>query len=176
MTLFLAALTARPFIRAAWLVLLLALAGAKPAPAAAAQGSPEQAQSAGPDQPAFPANDTTGEMNLAAYLAELDRISDAVGRFDKDRAETGALRRSLAKTWAVRVAGQRFEVATAWLDSALETYEANPVVQASLQKDIQNRLQVLRRQAEALEQADAGPRPDEARARLDDILRRREFR
>ncbi len=174
MKLFLAALTARPY-RASWLVLLLALAGAKPAPAGA-QGSPEQAQSTGSAQPAFPAHDTTGEMNLAAYLAELDRISGAVGRFDKDRAETAALRRSLANTWAVRMAGQRFEVSTAWLNSALETMETNPVVRASLQKDIQNRLQVLRGQAEALEQADAGPRPDEARARLDDILRRREFR
>jgi len=115
-------------------------------------------------------------MNLAAYLAELDRVASAASRRTQDPAEIATLRASLPKAWPVRLAGQRFEVSTSWLDSALETMETTPAVRASLQKDIQKRLNVLREQAQSLEQGGARADPDQARARLDTILGRREFR
>jgi len=117
-----------------------------------------------------------GEMDLAAYRNELDRLVVAVADLDRHPAGIEPLRQSLPKSWPVRAAGQRFEVSTGWLDSALDTMGMNPVVRASLQKDIEDRLQVLRQQALELEKVASGPRPEEARARLAGILQRREFR
>lgn len=127
-------------------------------------------------QPPPPTPALSGEMDLAAYRNELDRLAAAVADLDKHPAGIEPLRQSLPKSWPVRAVGQRFEVSTGWLDSALDTMGMNAVVRASLQKDIENRLQVLRQQALELEQAPFGPRPEEARARLADILQRREFR
>ena len=171
MRLFCAVLAARLF-RAKESVLLLALAGAVLVCASVTPASPAHAQETQPSQPTPSAR----EMDLAAYLAELDRASTAVSRLNQNPAETPALRESLPKAWPVRIAGQRFEVSTSWLGSALETMETTPAVRASLQKDIEGRIQLLRQQAEALERSDAGLDPAAARAKLESILHQREFR
>ncbi len=173
MSLFCAAWAARP-LRAAWVVLRLVLTAAL-ASVGAAQASPGSLQATHPEQPVS-SGQMPGEMDLAAYLAELDRVSSAASRLTQNPAEIPAVRASLPKAWPVRLAGQRFEVSTSWLDSALETMETSPAVRASLQKDIQKRLSILREQEQSLEQGSAGTNPDQARARLDTILGRREFR
>ncbi len=127
-------------------------------------------------QPAAPASQMTAGMDIASYASELDRISGVVAHLDRAPAEIKPLRQSLPKVWLVHESGESFEVATSWLDSALETMETTSVVRPSLQADIQNRLKILRQQAEALAHAGSGTQPDEARARLENILRRREFR
>ena len=134
------------------------------------------AHSTAGQQPAAPASQMTSGMDIASYVSELDRISGVVAHLDRAPAEIKPLRQSLPKVWLVHKSGQSFEVATSWLDSALETMETTSVVRPSLQADIQNRLKILRQQAEALAHAGSGPQPDEARARLENILRRREFR
>ena len=151
-----------------WLALLPGMTATETARAAA--------HSTAGQQPAAPASQMTSGMDIASYVSELDRISGVVAHLDRAPAEIKPLRQSLPKVWLVHKSGQSFEVATNWLDSALETMETTSVVRPSLQADIQNRLKILRQQAEALAHAGSGPQPDEARARLENILRRREFR
>lgn len=129
-----------------------------------------------PDQPGSSARETAGEMDFPGYLAELARISTAVAELDKHPTGIPTLRRSLPKAWVVRVAGQRFEVPAGWLDSALETMATNPAARASLVKDVRNRVELLKWQAQALVRADGGPDTAAAAARLESILARREFR
>lgn len=116
------------------------------------------------------------ELDLPGYLAELDRLSDNVADLTKHPQEIRPLRASLPKAWRVHVAGEKFEVPVGWLDSALGTMVQNPVVRASLQKDVLDRLAELKRQAEAVR--DVRPVGDvaQARVKLDAILSRGEFR
>ncbi len=116
------------------------------------------------------------EMDPTTFTIELDRLSQAAAALDKHPEQIPLLRRSLPEFWQVRDGEQRFEVPAGWLDSALQTIETNPVVRTSLVKDIQQRLAALRREAEAFTRPGPGANPDEARARVDEILRRREFR
>ncbi len=124
--------------------------------------------------PAPPAE--TAEMDLASYIAELDCISGEVAGLARQPEAIAPLRASLPKAWIVRQQDQRYEVSTGWLDSALDTMQTNSVVRASLEKDILSRLRVLKENAEALKSASADAGRDDARARLDGILSRREFR
>src|SRR5207253_11047749 len=100
------------------------------------------AHSTAGQQPAAPASQMTSGMDIASYVSELDRISGVVAHLDRAPAEIKPLRQSLPKVWLVHKSGQSFEVATSWLDSALETMETTSVVRPSLQADIQNRLKI----------------------------------
>ncbi len=116
------------------------------------------------------------EFDLASYRVELDRLSGIVADLPKHPAAIATLRGSLPRIWRVRGAGETFDVPTGWLDSALGTMAENAVIRASLEKDVLGRLAELKRQAEALEKAPPVADAEQARAKLDSILSRREFR
>ncbi|HYL09764.1 MAG TPA: hypothetical protein VEU31_03420 [Candidatus Acidoferrales bacterium] len=81
----------------------------------------------------------------------------------------------MPKAWLVRAPGQSFTVSTEWLTSTLSTMESAPKLRFSLEKDLLARLTILRREAEAFESVGAERDDAAARARLAEILKRREF-
>ena len=144
------------------------------AAASSAAASP-QAPGVSPTPPAGAAA-TTPEMDLGAYRAELERIGAAVARLHDHPEEVIPLRRSLPKAWAVRDGDQRFEVPTAPFDSVLAKLETPGTSPPSAQKELEQRVAALRQQAEALAASNSEQPPRDARAHLENILRRSEFR
>ncbi len=111
---------------------------------------------------------------LPQYLAELDQWSAAVSRAKQNPREAAALRKQLPPAWSVTFEGQRYEIPTEWLRGELESIEKHPRSAASCE-EIQLRLQALRAAALQLRGSTAVPSA-EARRKLDEILKRREFR
>ncbi len=116
------------------------------------------------------------QTDVRGYVAELDRVSRAVSGLAQNPNQIAPLRNSLPNAWLVRTTGQNFTVSTEWLVSSLATMESAPQFRASLQKDLLARLDVLRQEAEAFEKPSYEPDPAAARARISEILQRREFR
>ncbi|MFQ5663175.1 MAG: DUF4129 domain-containing protein [Terriglobia bacterium] len=145
---------------------LLLLLGA----AAACAAHPQPPEAAG-GRPAAPR--TT--LNLGDYLAELEHWSVAVAETGKQPETIPALRQSLPEAWSVTAGGQRFEVTTSWLNTALTTLQNYPAQRESVRSDIHRRLRALQEEARALEAGVPPPPLPKARASLDDILHRREF-
>ena len=115
------------------------------------------------------------EMDLQGYVAELDRVSAEVSGLAKNPSEITVLEKSLPKAWLVRAEGQNFSVSTEWLVSTLATMESTPKLRSSLQKDLLERLVILREGAEEYAKPARAPDPTAARARVTEILKRREF-
>ena len=114
------------------------------------------------------------ELDLRGYLAELDRWGAAIAGVKQDPREAEALRKELPPRWTVRVEGQRYDVSTWWLRAQLQAVEKNPKSARSCD-EIQQHIQALR--AEALRLSGLPPPAGlEARAKLDAILQRPEFR
>ncbi|HLY60347.1 MAG TPA: DUF4129 domain-containing protein [Terriglobia bacterium] len=132
-------------------------------PLCPAKGNPEQTNS--------PAN---APLSLQNYLAELDRWSAAAGDLKEHPEHAEALRKSLPDAWQVDVRGQHFAVPTAWLRMTLDSLKANHWLAGDYSLEIQKHLAMMRAEAEAFGQP-AAISPGSARARLDDILRQREF-
>lgn len=116
----------------------------------------------------------TSSLDIPGYLAELDRWGDALMRAKLNRAEAAALRKALPEQWVVRVEDEQFYVPTAWLRAELEAIETNPRLAASCET-LQKRIKALRAEALRLEHVPAAS-PAEARTKLDEILKRKEFR
>jgi hypothetical protein len=113
-------------------------------------------------------------LDLAGYLAELDRWAAAVTRVKQDPSEATALRGQLPPAWSVSVEGQRYEVPTEWLRDELESIEKNPESAASCAEALE-RLHAMRAEALRMALAPSPPSAD-ARQKLNEILKRREFR
>jgi hypothetical protein len=114
------------------------------------------------------------ELDLPGYIAELDRWDAAIAGLRQAPLEAEALRRELPPSWAVRVEGRRYDVSTIWLRARLEAVKKNPKSGRDCD-EIQQHLQALR--AEALRLSGLPPPPGvDARAKLDTILQRPEFR
>lgn len=114
-------------------------------------------------------------LDLTSYLARLDSWSAATARVKEHPEEATALRNGLPKAWSVSIGSQHFEVSTRWLDSELASVEKSPRLAPEASGRMRVRLAAMRASAQALEQ----PRqldPKRARTKLDEILRRREFR
>ena len=114
---------------------------------------------------------TSVELDLPAYEAELDRCADSVKRPE----QIPQLRKSLPRTWIVRTGDARIEVSTEWLASDLRKLERAPTSSASDAKKIELRLTAMRKAAKDLEAESRQPFPKDARANLEKILQRREF-
>jgi hypothetical protein len=109
------------------------------------------------------------------YLEELDKWSAAAERLEAHPEEAASLERALPKNWPVAVGGQSFQVDTGWLRAELADFESDPGHAAKHSREMLTRLRVMRNAAEsmtaALPVADTAARP-----KLDEILRRRQFR
>lgn len=114
-------------------------------------------------------------LDLTSYLAQIDSWSAAIARVKEHPEEASALRNGLPKAWSVSIGCQHFEVSTQWFDSELASVEKDPRVAPEASGRMRVRLAAMRASAQALEQ----PRqldPKLARTKLDEILRRQEFR
>jgi Domain of unknown function (DUF4129) len=114
---------------------------------------------------------TTVELDLPAYEAELDRCANSVTR----PGEVSQLRRSLPRTWIVRTGETRIEVSTDWLTSELHKAAADPADSASTLREIELRLAAMRKAAMELEASSSEASPVDAREHLEKILQGREF-
>jgi hypothetical protein len=113
------------------------------------------------------------ELDLNAYRAELDRISQAASRLEAHPEEAQALGDSLPKKWTVSDHGTKYEVSTARLAEDLDQCGKNPH-SGSSRASLKRRIGALETEAGMV-----GPGPsssDEARRKLAEILARREFR
>jgi hypothetical protein len=119
-----------------------------------------------------PQDAPSAELDLPSYEAELDRCAEALKQPD----EIPQIRKSLPHTWVVRAGDSRIEVPTDWLTTGLWHVEQHPGNSKATVRDLAVRLAAMRKAATDLENAageeDHGPT---ARARLEQILRRREF-
>lgn len=131
------------------------------------------AAGASPGQPA-PA-DSRAALDLAGYMAELSRWSTAAGLLRDHPERAAALRKESPDHWSVIVQGQRFEVPAGWLGSALDQVTAHPKLAADTSRQITTHLTSMLQDAQDLARSSDGA-STQARARLNDILRRREFR
>jgi cell division protein FtsB len=116
-----------------------------------------------------------GEMDLAIYRAELNRLSTAVEHLGSDLEKVESLRRSLLESWVVRTGETRYEVRMAWLDAALESYARDPASRDTRKKEVHARIQALLDHAAALEKITAETGGAPARTALENILKRPEF-
>jgi len=132
------------------------------------------------------------ELSLPEYISELDRCSQTLARAAVDQVTEGVtersvlrdLRASLPPVWKVREGGASYSVDTSWLADDLAAIAINPSAQQQRLVATKQRLAALRESAEALEaetsrdqarQNDARQNSAQARAKLDGILRAKEF-
>lgn len=119
--------------------------------------------------------DAPASLDLPAYFTELGRWSGLVHRLREHPEEAVLLRKQLPDHWTVAARGQRFQVSTAWLAEALDHLASDPKLAASTSRELEDRLQLILQDSQGLARI-SEPSPVEARAKLDEILQRREFR
>ncbi len=124
-------------------------------------------------QPA-PAGSQRLELDLPAYSASLEQWLSGAAGLEARPEEAGALRQSLPESVSVQVREGRVEVSTEWLRASVAEFERDLVKRKQIAADVQQRLALMREEARSLEAAAAAPLPG-ARAKLDEILSRREF-
>jgi hypothetical protein len=114
-------------------------------------------------------------LDLALYLAELDRWSAAAARLKQRPEDATQLERDLPKCWLVTIHGERFSVSTDWLRKTLVSLEGSRWLANDYSEEIAARLDSLRAEAKALGRESGTVPADTARVKLDEILRGREF-
>jgi hypothetical protein len=114
-------------------------------------------------------------LDLQSYTSELERWSASAGRLRDHPKEAAALRKKLPVSWTVTVGGQRFVVSTQPLGAALEQLIHDPGKAEAAAQALSSRVGSLLEEARAMPRA-FGPDYSGSRAKLDDILKRREFR
>jgi hypothetical protein len=118
----------------------------------------------------------TSHVDLATYIANLQRWSAAVAELPAHPQKVEELRRSVPFKLEVETPGERFAVSDAWLVMALANWEKQASQRSALQQQMLQRLQWQLQQAQALSQPAEAPSSAAARARLAAVLSRREFR
>jgi hypothetical protein len=112
------------------------------------------------------------ELDLSAFRAELARISDGV----KSKQNLRGLRESLPPSWSVRVKDESYEIPTREISQALSQIERYPDKSKHVEEQLQLRLQAMQRGARELDKVAGASRDAQARAKLNEILNRSEFR
>jgi len=141
--------------------------------AVAAMGQPAPpAQRA--SEVAAPSGGQRLELDLAAYSASLEKWKVSAAGLEASPETVAQLRNSLPASVSVKNGSTPVEVSTNWLRSAVAEFEKEPAKRKAIAAGIQQRLAHMRDEARALEAA-AAPLPG-ARDKLNEILRRREFR
>jgi len=114
-------------------------------------------------------------FDLQSYTTELERWSELAGRLRDHPDQASALRKQLPDSWSVVVEAQRFTVSTRPLGAAIERVVRDPASGARATREISERIARMIEDARAVSRAaDRDYSPE--RARLDQILKRREFR
>ncbi len=119
--------------------------------------------------------DASAPRDLQSYAAELGRWSESARRLREHPEEAAALRKQLPDRWSVAVQEERFQVPTRWLGAALDRLAANPKLAKDESQRISVRLEAMIQDAQALARI-SEPNVGPARTKLDEILKRREFR
>ena len=122
-----------------------------------------------------PGAEPVGTLDLQAYAAELARWSTSAGRLREHPEEAVPLRKQLPDHWSVVVQQQTFNVSTQWMGSSLDCLSANPKLASGISQEITVRLNSMAQDAQDLAKRGA-PTSSQARGKLDDILKRSEFR
>jgi hypothetical protein len=116
----------------------------------------------------------SGTLDLQAYTAELARWSASARRLREHPEEAAPLRKQLPDGWSVVVQQQTFLVSTRWLGASLDRLAANPQLASEISREITVGINSLADDAQGLSPIGAPP-SSQARDKLDDILKRREF-
>ena len=117
----------------------------------------------------------SASLDLQSYTSELERWSAVASRLRAHPEEARALRMQLPDYWSVTVEEQRFPVSTRPLQAALDQLIREPHSGAAAAQQLSAHVESMLQDARALPRASV--RDDRAtRAKLEDILRRREFR
>jgi hypothetical protein len=118
---------------------------------------------------------SSATFDLQSYTAELERWSASADRLRDHPKEAAALRKQLPDSWLVTVEGQRFAVSTQPLRAALERLIQDPGKAGAVSQEVSSRVGSLREEARVMSRV-SGRDYSGARAKLDDILKLREFR
>src|SRR5579872_4851348 len=127
---------------------------------------------------AFPAEapDSAASMlDLPAYTAELTRWSKSVDGLREHPEQAASLRHQLPAQWLVVLDRQHFTVSTEWLAAALDRLATNPKLAAETSQNASLHLKCMLQDAQDLAQP-TEPFRSHPRAKLDEILKRDEFR
>lgn len=119
--------------------------------------------------------DSPPPLDLQEYTTELNRWSEAASRLREHPEKAAALRKELPDYWSIAVQEQRFLVPTEWLGAALDRLAVNPKLAKGTSEEICVRLESMLQDSQAFAHV-SEPNFGLARARLDNILKRREFR
>lgn len=119
--------------------------------------------------------DPSAPFDLRGYASELGRWSASASRLREHPQEAAALRKQLPDHWSVALQGQHFLVSTEWLGAALDRLAANPKLAADTSQEMSERLESMLQDSQDLGRI-SEPNSGLARAKLDNILKRREFR
>lgn len=125
---------------------------------------------------------SSAPLSLQQYEAELDRASVALREAsealesDSGKQVAAAPSVTLPVAWVVEVDSQRYEIPTDWLNTALNVPERDVNLRRQRLGDAAARLALLRAEAGKLGTGQDVASGASARAHLDEILRRREFR
>src|SRR5579863_5931725 len=130
---------------------------------------PCEAQSA---QPSAAGQQT---LDLEHYVAELNNVAADAIRLKDHPDEAGAVKGRLPAEWVVTENGQKYAIPTNWLREELSALEVDHRRAREVSGDLVARLSAMRSGAQSM----AGTRPvapDLARHRLNEILKRHEYR
>jgi hypothetical protein len=120
-------------------------------------------------------NNPPASFDLQSYTSELERWSASANRLGEHPQEAAALRKQLPDSWLVTAQEQRFRVSTRPLGAALDRLIGDPRTAEGAAREISARVEWLLEDARAMSRTSI--RDDSrARAKLDEILARREFR
>lgn len=119
--------------------------------------------------------DPRAPLDLPRYTAEISRWLTAADRLGEHPEEASLLRKQLPDHWLVIVKQQSFVVPTQWLSAALDQLTASPKKATATSREIGDRLKsMLQDSLELAQLSEAGP--TQSRAKIEEILRRREYR
>jgi Domain of unknown function (DUF4129) len=111
------------------------------------------------------------ELDLSAYIVELDRCAESV----RQGQNLAQLRESLPNNWIVQTEQSRVVVPTDWLASQLLRAEHDSGQSKTVLREVRRRLAAMRQSATDMERASPQAGPQSAHTQLDKILQRREF-
>ncbi|HTZ74164.1 MAG TPA: DUF4129 domain-containing protein [Candidatus Aquilonibacter sp.] len=114
-------------------------------------------------------------MGLSAYESELQRYSTLIEQSKNNPAEIARIRESLPSEWVVNDNGSVFYVPTDSIDSALEDLQGHRNNAGELARSLEFRLAEMRQAAFAMDSRPGGVQLADARGKLNEIFKRREF-
>lgn len=119
---------------------------------------------------------STRAMDLHSYELELGKYSRLIGQSEKQPEEISEIRASLPQHWTVQQQSTEFVISTEPLNTALIDLQQHPKRAGQIVRDTQTYLDEMRQSAVEMENAPDRPSEVTARADLNTIFERREFK